>query len=413
MNRKIVLYIIFIGLLTFNTRNAGGTPSRVMGWEEIKQEVMENNVSIEQAKKTLESARMNHRKTFTAFTPEFSVRAAHTESSPSRVEPFDYGIYGDIRLFPGLKITDEIKLSRTRLELQKNRYENTLAQVLAGARRAFGDLLIAQQNISLYEHIYNRREHNLELVSLRYEAGREDKGTYLRSGADLKQARFDLEKADRDLKTKQRELLNIMGTTGRENIRVEGTFEVPVVEFALEEEIIENLDYKAAKYRLESARYRVSINKKNFLPDINLTAGFSWTGTDWPPDNARRVGVNFSFPFFSGGKNIIDKKTSDIDREIAVLELWETEVEVRNRLENAYNNFTDAVGNMEIRKAYMEALKVRVEVATEKYRNGLISFYEWDSVENEYITARSRLQEAGYRTFIAWAELMRTMGKTE
>ncbi len=383
-------------------------------WSDVKEEVLENNFSIVRERKSLQAAELEHRKSYSSFYPDFSAGASYVDSYPSRDDNFNYSISGDIDFFPGLRITDEIKLSETQLEIQKIRYQKEVADSVAASRSAFAELLTAQENITLLKHILSRREENLELVELRYEAGRENKGAYLRSRADVMQAEHDIERARRDIEVKKRNLLTLMGRGDYRDITAKGSLDFPdYVELRLDEVALKNPDYALAYYQLRAAEYRLSMQRKSLYPDINLSAGVSWSGSTWPPDDSRRIGVTLSYPFFSGGRNIIDRKTSDINREISLLRLEETGQNVFSSLLGAYNRFKNSVENIKVREKYMEALEVRVDVAAQQYRNGLISFNEWDSVENEYITARNRIQEAEHSAFIAWSEFIRAAGKTE
>ena len=66
-----------------------------------------------------------------------------------------------------------------------------------------------------------------------------------------------------------------------------------------------------------------------------------------------------------------------------------------------------------MRKKFSDALKVRVEIAMEKYKSGLISYQEWDKIENEFIDSERSLLDAEYNVFSSWAQWLKVTGKEE
>ena len=62
-------------------------------------------------------------------------------------------------------------------------------------------------------------------------------------------------------------------------------------------------------------------------------------------------------------------------------------------LQSNYASLQDAVERIEVQEEFLKAAQLRAEVARTKYTTGLLSFDEWDLIENDLIsTQKSHLQ---------------------
>ena len=90
-------------------------------------------------------------------------------------------------------------------------YAVTSSNVRLNLRLAFVNLLKAQESIKLTEDIADRRNQNLNLISLRYKAGLEHQGALMTAQADLAEAEFEVAQSKRDLQLAQRQLVKAIG----------------------------------------------------------------------------------------------------------------------------------------------------------------------------------------------------------
>ncbi|NIM03840.1 TolC family protein [bacterium] len=396
-------------------------------WEDVLAEAEKKNPRIISADQSLKSAGLSYRNAFTNFLPQLSASAGWRKSSSitsfesfaeggREDEEFNYGISGRLSVFSGFKNSSKLKQERAELKREEAEFKRTFSDTIYDLKVAFAQVLKAQKTISLSEEILKRRKENTQIVKLRYEAGREDKGAYLRSEADLYQTEYEFSKAERNLKTQQVKLLKEMGRDEFKVITVSGTFKVVPPEriLSFQELLVENPDYLVARYGVDSAKYNLRYARGAFYPQISFSGSTSRSGPEWPLERARwNFGLSLSYPFFSGGKEIYDLKIARTDKVKSEEDFREIKQQILLGLEQSYNGLIDAVENVKVKEKYFVASEERAKISRVKYINGLISYQDWDTIENEFINSKKSLLEAEFNAFVAGAEWKRVLGKGE
>jgi len=406
-------------------------------WEDVLAEAQRKNPGIISARESLKSAGLSYKSSFTNFLPQISASAGWNKSSSitsfesfaeggREDEEFNYGISGRLSIFSGFKNSSSLKQQRAELKGEEASFERTVSDTICDLKVAFAQVLKAQKTISLSDEILQRRRENTEIVKLRYEAGREDKGAYLRSEADLYQAEYEFSKAKRNLKTQQVKLLKEMGRDEFEPrpsergvgevIAVSGTLKVepPQGVLSFPEMLVKTPDYLVAMYGVDSSKYNLRYAQGNLYPQIYFSGGTSRSGPEWPLERARwNVGLSLSYPLFSGGKTIYDLKIARTGKAKSEENLRQVKQEILLGLEQAYNGLIDGIGNVKVKEKYFIASQERAKISQVKYINGLISYQDWDAIENEFINSGKSLLEAEYNAFVASAEWKRVLGEEE
>ena len=396
-------------------------------WEDVLREAKEKNPRVISARQSLKSASLSYKSSFTSFLPQISASAGWSKSSSitsfesfaeggREDEEFNYGISGRLSVFSGFKNSSKLKQERAGLKQEEAKFKRTFSDMIYDLKVAFAQVLKAQNTISLSEEILKRRRENTQIVKLRYEAGREDKGAYLRSEADLYQAEYEFSKAKRNLKTQQTKLLKEMGRDEFEVTAVSGTFKVVPPEgiLSFQELLAQSPDYLVARYGVDSAKYNLRYTKGAFYPQISFSGGTSRSGPEWPLERARwGLGLSLSYPFFSGGKEIYNWKIAQTDKLKSEENLREVKQQILLGLEQAYSGLIDAVENVKVREKYFIASQERAKISRVKYVNGLISYQDWDAIENDFINSEKSLLDAKFNAFVASAEWKKVLGEEE
>jgi len=426
--------VLLVGIILVNLRVVF---AETLVWEDVLREAEKKNPGIISAHQSLKSAGLSYKSSFTNFLPQVSASAGWRKSSSitsfeswaeggRETEEFNYGISGRLSVFSGFKNSSKLKQERAEFKREEAKFKRTVSDTIYDLKVAFAQVLRAQKTISLSEEILKRRRENTQLVKLRYEAGREDKGAYLRSEADLYQAEYETSSAKRNLKTQQTKLLKEMGRDEfeprpsergvSEVIAVSGTLKVVPPERILpfQELLVKSPDYLVARYGVDSSKYNLRYTRGAFYPQISFSGSTSRSGPEWPLERARwSVGLNLSYPFFSGGKEIYDLKIARTDKVKSEENFREIKQEILFELEQGYNGLIDAVENVKVKEKYFIASEERAKISRVKYINGLISYQDWDTIENEFINSKKSLLGAKFNAFVAWAEWKKVLGEGE
>ncbi len=269
--------------------------SRVMAeemltWNDCVKEAKRIHPDLISAQEKLNQARANKAITKSNFLPRItSGLSGKTSKTAAKdtADTYSYDVTGRQLLFDGLKTSYDTASAAENIKLARYSYEVTSSNVRLKLRTAFAGLLRAQDLLSITEDIARRRKKNLELVKLRYEAGREHRGSLLTAQADLAQAEFEFARAKRNINLTQRRLTKELGRRQLTSARAKGDFEVKYSnrekpDFQRLSENNPFLHELIAKK--EAARFGLKSAKANFFPEVYANASSGRTGSNWPPD---------------------------------------------------------------------------------------------------------------------------------
>ena len=407
VENRVNLVFLFVVML------AAKVSAGALGWQDVLYTAMKKNPSMLQSIRTLEQAKWNYYSTFSNFLPQVSVSAGDSRNGTTLTNDYSLGISGRLNVFSGFGNIAESGMKGLEVKIASENYRRIVADEIYNLRKSFTNLLVAQEMIKLSKDIYERRIKNYELIKLRYEAGREDKGSYMRVGADKFQIETEVNQYKRNLQVAAAQLCRDMGRAGYEALTVTGTFSLEQSGVNVDyEKLLKNIpEYLLAAYKLDKSKLEVISVKSSLYPGVSLSAGSSRSGDDFPlSDSSWSAGLNLSWPIFTSGKNLIKVKTAYLARQIYELSLFETTQRLRAALISAWNTFLCSVENVNVRGKYLEASKEQSDITTMKYLNGLVTYYEWYNVENDYINAQKSSLSAKSDALLAEAAWKKTLG---
>jgi outer membrane protein TolC len=296
------------------------------------------------------------------------------------------------------------------LSLLSARYSYTLTS--ASVRRdldlAFIDLIEAQDLLAISLDIEGRRRQQAEMVSLRYQAGREHRGSLLTAEANLASATLDVKIARRRFDLAQTNLARAIGRDESGALEAAGDLatppEMPAPEFP--ELVREHPDVLKQEASLESADYDLKIARAGFFPSISGSGSIGRSGDDWPPGKESwGVGVSLSLPIFTGGSRLANIAGATAALEESRQNTRKTSQDTLYSLEQAWKNFEDAREEVRIQDLYLAADTERARISEAQYAIGLLSFDNWIIIEDNLVrTKKSHLtsRASSRRTLARW-----------
>jgi len=377
-------------------------------WGEAVREANRNNpdlgaekASVGKAEASLDAARAPFLPTITG---RMSVTRANTPTSLNILgqttgggasNQYENSLTASQNIWNGWRDRATYDQQRAQRDSARWQLEGVRAQISAELKNAFSRLLYSQDSVQLSRQITERRAMNTRSVRLRFEAGRENKGSYLRTAADESSARFEEAQAQRTLRVAQRELARVLGRSSFDQLTATGTFiatdpGTPPDFTALARQ---TPAVQRAQLDLKSAESGIMLAQSGFSPTLAASATGSRSGRDWPPATERwSMGASLSIPFFSGGSTWYDRQYAVQEKKRAAFALTSTDQQVARDLEEAFANWQDAVGRVAVQQQYLDAALVRADIARGQYANGLMTFQDWDLIESELVNRqRSRL----------------------
>jgi len=365
-------------------------------WKEVAALCRVNNNSILSSQKQMEAGRWSYYRTLGSFLPQLSASVSLGESTSDtspRTSSDSYGLSATQNLFSGFSDLNTSRKAFAQLKYYESSFNKTLSDSLYDARSAFVDMQISKENISLQQQILKRRKDNNDLVQLRYESGREDKGNLMLTQADKLDAQYTLEASKRSQALAQIKLSQVIGKSIAEAKLDENVSKKVRPDF---DRLIETApSYLMAQYTLESALIDSQAVISGFLPAVSLTGSIRNSGSSWSSlAQSRSWAINLSYPFFPGGTNIADVFIKRNSLEKARQDFENTKKQLRYSVEAAYIDLENKLEALEVAQFFLKTAAERAMIARAKYMNGLMSYDDWDRIENSYINAGKSLLSA-------------------
>jgi len=327
---------------------------------------------------------------------------------------YSVGLSLQQQLFDGFRTAGNIRQTKAQARVALAQLLSEKSLVSYELKSAFAQLLYAQELLGISQSIVDRRELNFRLVELKYKIGRENKGSLLLSKANLSQARMDMEQARRTLKVSQLQLQTVMGRPIFRTVEAKGQL--------VTGQVAEKPDFKAIALKtpahfqqnatVEASKAGITIAQSDFYPQVSATA--SYTGNDnnsFVAPESWSVGVSGSLNVFDGAATYFNVRAARATLQQEQATLKGTDADTTQTLAEDFKDFVNSVESVRVSGEFLEASSLRATIAEAQYRNGLISFQDFDTITNDYITRQNTELQSRRDAVLAEAKWEQSQGE--
>lgn len=383
-----------------------------MTWDDCVRRAAALNPTLAAAREQFRAAEFNVGSAKSAMRPQLSLggSAEHAEQdgvASGGDASLSASVSAEQTLYSGGRNAASVDSARAALDSARADYDRADAEVTYNLRRAFVNLLLAQEQVVVLRQIEQRRRDNLELVGLRYEGGREHKGSLALIEASLNQAEIQVRQGQREVDAARRILLRTMGDAAADDsLTVTGSLACrpapDAVDWKAEAEATPAYAQSLASIR--SAEAGVRSARSGYRPDIGLSASAGRSGNEDAFDTDRwSAGVRLSFPFWQGGRTRYEVASARAQLARAEAQESETLNGLINDLNESWVSYCNAAENVAVQESYFAAADLRAEIAREQYGAGLLTFENWDVIENDRISYQRQLLQSQQQALLAEA----------
>ena len=370
--------------------------ARTIDWQTGLTLIQQNNPEWSAATQTLEATRALEAAARSGFLPEISASVGTSQNyneltSPSSQRSESANLNLSQNLFAGFSDLARYNEAKQNTMIAEMTWKQTKAKISYDYKSAYAGVIYAQDYVQLTKKILERRKENLNIVELRFNSGRENKGSVLLSEAYYQQSVYDSIQAGLQLDVAQNTLAQVLGLSLMdESLTV--TKDIPVMDLAdsagfdFKKLSTLTLDYQKAVAQADASQYSHDQNKAAYYPSLNLTGSIGKVDSVFPPENDRwSIGLTLNIPLFSGGRDYANELSARYRKVAAEVNRTTVSYQVLVKLKQAYTQFKLAIEKVKVDEKFKSAAQMRSEIAKKKYNNGLMSFDNWDIVENDLI----------------------------
>ena len=361
-------------------------------WEQAISLAREGNVDLRAAQASIDQTQANIGAAWGLFLPTVTATATIQKSNTADRADDDTDsarLNLTENLFRGFGDKGRIEQAQKLREAAAASYDLTEAQVSAQLKTSFQNLVIYERFVKLQDDIISRRQTNLELVTLKFEGGRENKGSVLLSQANLNQAKLDRTVAANNVEAARVSLARVIGQESLSYAGVAGAVpvDVPALEVDFEALAMKAPELRQATATAQAAEANVGISRSSLLPTLDLTASAGRFGNQFAPQTDQgTIALGLTIPLFQGGRayyGLRAAQAASVSAEASRLSALRTKIV---NLRSAYNAFVEAVEQENVAQSFVTAAETRAKIARSQYNTGLISFQDWDLIESDLVT---------------------------
>lgn len=392
---------------------------KMLAWPEAVAAARRENPELSSSRHAVAAGRASYLGSYNGLLPTLSLSGGWSDSSSAGPTTNHWDRSGSL----GMSLFDMgtfagIRRSKAGLDRAGANLRLAAATLRFNLRRAFLQLLQAQENLEVSRTIHGVRQRSSELVALRYHSGRESKGNMLRASAQALQADADLAQAGRDLGTARRTLVRHLGLAAYEAVTASGLLaaaEPP--EFPKEPEALlarrPDLEVQAADVR--SAETGVSSAWSVLWPTLSSSYSRSAAGRDAIASDRTSwsAGAALSLPVFGGGPTAAYRDIEAAQSNLAGAreDLRAARAQALVELETAWSDYARAASQAKVQAALLEAARQRGEEADVRYASGLLSYDNWEIISSDHVREERQSLQSRLGAALAEAAWDRALGK--
>ena len=413
----VVVYSIFLALSVCHGQNTDS----LLTWQECVSLASRNNPQVASSQNALDASRFSYYANYNGLLPKLNLNHGYSSAVNSPIgtssDFSNWQTVGSVSLdVLNMSEIANIKTSKTVISQFEANRQQTASQVRFNLRKAFAQLLYVQKSIEVSRNIVTMRQEQAQLVTLRYNSGRESKGNMLRAIAEHLQAQADLDQTIRDLRIARQNINTQMGVEKFTPFSATGSLDAqPPPDLPKDEEALLNHrpDILLAEAVTVTADASLNQAKSSYWPDLSVgfsligqgLGGFSSLHNSW--------NIDLNYPLYSNGparayyavsiaKSNVEKAKQDLRsaREQAILDI-----------ETAWSAFSGAFDQSKVQTALLEAARQRNDEANIRYESGLLTYDNWEIIASDRVSQERKTIQAQLDVATAEAAWENALGR--
>ena len=158
----------------------------------------------------------------------------------------------------------------------------------------------------------------------------------------------------------------------------------------------------------------LKMNKAYWVPKLNGFLDLGSQGSDWKFNNKSKyyfLGFQLDFPLFSGGRNRIKVKQSELDLKNQLINNTYTHNQIKLSADMARNSLMESYKNYEASIKQLDAATAYNKLIEKGYKEGINTFIETIDARNQLTTASLQMVINKYQLLAALANYEREINK--
>ncbi|WP_348262668.1 TolC family protein [Telmatobacter sp. DSM 110680] len=301
-------------------------------------------------------------------------------------KPWDYNAAQNMLMlsqsFPGRgKRGLRTNIAQSDVEMAKDDLEAARLRVRVDVRKAFFDLLRAQDDLLVHDEHVGIAQQAIEAARIKYSVGKIPQVEILKAQVALTRLAEHMIRFDRDAEVARTHLNTLMGRQPETAIEVQGDYaletNLPSLELLVTTAMHTRPDLAEAAAAEERSRKEENMAKKAMVPDFSVSAGYMLIPSGQSPRNNYMVEGSMSLPWLNRKKH-----ESEVNEATAAVSVKTAEISAlkNEALSQIEESLADARAAQRLAHVYQKSLKPQaaqtLHAAVVAYENDQTSFLD-------------------------------------
>ncbi|MCX6124562.1 MAG: TolC family protein [Proteobacteria bacterium] len=383
-------------------------------WDELRQFALSGNPNLRSADIEIERTETTIKAAKGGYYP--SVKAAYSKTRAIDPEPYGastsnrLSVSASQNLFAGFADLNLVEKAESFMSSQTAAKASISCEQRLALRKAFNGGLYLQDGKHFAKKTLDRRRENVRIVNLRYEGGRENKSSALKTEASRLSAEADLNFYLGSLKVIHSQISRLIGKDLPEGEIFQGQLDQNILRPSVRE-FTQHPKMIQAEADLRASQANINASRSGWLPILTADAAAYRSGGDQSLEASPHysIGLTLTVPIFTPSQSP-RYRDAVLEREKNDLHVSDVQNTLKLDFEKGQVALEDAKARAQVAAKMVEATEMQAQVYRQRYTLGMVSFQDWDTAESEYIKAEKDLLNARHDLADARADLDLTQG---
>ncbi|KAA3642653.1 MAG: TolC family protein [Bacteroidetes bacterium] len=402
--------------------------------EECINHALENNIQIQQSELNLLITNQNLAQSKYGMLPNINGFASHTYNFGQTIDPFtnqfatsqvrsnSLSLSSSVTLFNGFQTLNTVKKNQADLQASRFDMEKMQNDISLNIANFYLQILFSHELVKNAERQLQVTSGQITRIQKLVDAGSLPEGNLREIQAQYASEELQKINAENQLNITTLNLAQILRLEDASNFDVvmpnlesfQGVSEL-ITPGALYLTALETMpEVKSAEYSYYSAEKSKDIARGAYSPNLSATgsigSGFSENNKEFADGELRvkpfndqlddnfnkSVGFRINIPIFNGMSARSNVQRAKLSLEIAELNLEDTKLQLRQKIESAHNDAIAALKRYKAAEKSVDALNLSFNYTKQRFDVGMLNSFEFNNEKNRLNNAESELLQAKY-----------------
>jgi outer membrane protein len=309
-------------------------------------------------------------------------------------------------------------IRKQQITMQEYDLEIYKSELTRNIQVAYYNYLSAAKSIAIYDGALSLAREAKRMNQSLLDNGKSLKAYVLRSESEIQGLEAKRTSALQQMKNARMYFNFILNTNPDEAIDTAYVLSIDqniVDQYLLNEASINaRTELKALDQSASICQNVLKMNKAYWVPKLNGFLDLGSQGSDWKFNNKSKyyfLGFQLDFPLFSGGRNRIKVKQSELDLKNQLINNTYTHNQIKLSADMARNSLMESYKNYEASIKQLDAATAYNKLIEKGYKEGINTFIETIDARNQLTTASLQMVINKYQLLAALANYEREINK--